>query len=433
MRTTDVLVLGAGAAGLAAGSTLTQHGIETITLEARERIGGRVCTRRDARVAIPIELGAEFLHGDADETMALVRAARLVTIDVPDVRHEHRGHRRFRAGDFWQRLDGVMRYLHEDGPDRSFAQFLAAGPGGRRAARDRRLAREFVEGFHAADVLRISEHALARGGSPAEEPAMGRVLDGYDTVIEALAAPHRQRVLTGCVARHLWWRRGHVEVDSSRGRFRARAAVVTLPIGVMQARPGDEGTLAIEPAVPRWRSALGGLASGAVTRIVVRIDETFFDEHLAGVGFLQGDDPDFPVLWTQAPVRAPIVVAWSGGVRAAALSAASTAELKARVVAAIARHLDLRPGLVAAAVRATWTHDWQSDPFSRGAYSFALVGGADAGEALAQPVDGTLYYAGEASAAEGASGTVHGAIGAGRRAGEAIARRLRTVAQSAFG
>jgi monoamine oxidase len=67
-------------------------------------------------------------------------------------------------------------------------------------------------------------------------------------------------------------------------------------------------------------------------------------------------------------------------------------------------------------VEETWMHDWVHDPFARGAYSYSMVGGAEAPRALARPLAGTLFFAGEATDTEGATGTVHGAIASGRRA-----------------
>ncbi|MBK5186884.1 MAG: FAD-dependent oxidoreductase, partial [Gemmatimonadaceae bacterium] len=166
-RKTDIVVVGAGASGLAAARALRERGVRVEVLEARDRIGGRIFTHRDARAPAPIELGAEFMHGSAPEVMAIVREAGLLAVDVNGDRWERRGRHRVPSGDFWGRLEHIMsRMSASRDPDRSFHEFLAASPGGRRFARDRALAREFVENFHAADTLRISERALAKGGSP---------------------------------------------------------------------------------------------------------------------------------------------------------------------------------------------------------------------------------------------------------------------------
>src|SRR5688500_2149052 len=166
-RAADVAVVGAGAAGLAAARDLHAAGYSVLLLEARHRVGGRVFTRRPRRSVLPIELGAEFLHGRADEVTQVARAADLPVLEVEGLRVDSGGARWRRLDDFWDRLDTVMRRL----PDRreadlSFSDFLAGQPGGRSLARNRRLARAFVEGFHAADVGRISAVSLRDAGSP---------------------------------------------------------------------------------------------------------------------------------------------------------------------------------------------------------------------------------------------------------------------------
>jgi monoamine oxidase len=130
------------------------------------------------------------------------------------------------------------------------------------------------------------------------------------------------------------------------------------------------------------------------------------------------------VFWTLAPQRAPMIVAWAGGRRGAALALLSPAERRERAIAAAARVFGLPRAKLASLLVDSWTHNWEDDPFSRGAYSYPLVGGSKAGKALARPIRGTLYLAGEATVDEADSGTVHGAIRSGRRAGTQLARHL---------
>ena len=190
MSVCDVAVVGAGVAGLAAMRELESRGLRVRVIEARDRIGGRILTMRDGRLAHPIELGAEFIHGSAEETVRIVGDAHLLACAVEGQRFRARGGRLTKLGDFWKRLDIVMRRLDPKKADRSFADFLAEAPGGRSAAEARTLARQFVEGFHAADTRRISARALADGGSPGDDPEeqrMLRVADGYDRVPAWLA------------------------------------------------------------------------------------------------------------------------------------------------------------------------------------------------------------------------------------------------------
>ncbi len=315
MRKHDVVIIGAGASGIAAARTLHEEGLRLIVLEARERIGGRVWTHRDSKTPVPIELGAEFIHGSAEEIENILQEAHLPVVDIEGRRWMVSGTRWTPLDDFWDRLYRVMHLIKgargqggkgargkgargngargkgarrkaagEGGKrDRSFQAFLDTRPGGRRLARDRKLARQFVEGFHAADPRLISTKALAESGTPGEEvreTRLGHVVDGYDRLIEWMAAPVADRVRLGAIVTRVTWSRGHavVEVKHSDGRDRfeveARAVLVTVPLGVLQAQPGDVGAIAFEPDLGRVkRAALNSLASGSVVRVVLHLRE----------------------------------------------------------------------------------------------------------------------------------------------------------------
>jgi monoamine oxidase len=196
-------------------------------------------------------------------------------------------------------------------------------------------------------------------------------------------------------------------------------------VGVLQARPGDAGAVRIRQAIAKHEDALSRVATGPVTRLVLLFREEFWRKGaLANLSFLQGSDPDVPVWWTLAPLRAPMLVAWAGGTRGAALALLSAEERLDRVLSSAARQFGISRRKLTSLLVDSWTHNWEEDPFARGAYSYPLVGGSKAGETLAKPIRGTLYVAGEATVAEADSGTVHGAIRSGRRAATQLARRL---------
>ena len=440
----DIVVVGAGVAGLRAARDLVDRGHDVVVLEARDRIGGRIHTVRDPALPVPIELGAEFLHGSAAETIETAHAAGAPAYDIAGRRFRSSNGRLRPLGDFWSALDRVMRRLDAHrSPDRSFAAFLATRPGGRSLARDRTLAAQFVAGFHAADLARISERALANGGSPrddAREKRIGRLRDGYATIPEWLASPIADRVRLTTVVRRVAWERGRVELALARPdgsplpSIAARAAVIAVPAGVLHAPPDDAAGIAFTPALEAKREALAGIAMGAVVRVAVRVarpfwvDERFGAAHdvesLDQLTFVHGDDEAFPVWWTSYPMRSRLLVAWSGGARAARVAELGPAELEGKVVGALGRSFGITRRRAASLVEATWSHDWIHDPCSRGAYSYQLVGGAGAPESLARPLRETLFFAGEACAPDGRTGTVDGAIASGARAAHAVARAL---------
>ena len=431
MEKLDVAVIGAGAAGLAAADELHRKGFAVGVLEARDRIGGRILTHRDARVPLPIELGAEFVHGEAPETSRILRDAGRLILEVEGDTWEAENGRIRHGASHWKEIDRLFRKIDASGPDLSFAEFLARRPGGKSLAQAREEARLFVQGFHAADVEEISTCSLA-GTDSSEARNSGRVLEGYDQIPAWLARDLGSALRLGCPVTEIAWEPGRVELMTGAGdRIQARAAVVTVPLGVLQAPPDAPGAIRFRPEPPRLRETLGQLAMGSVLRLTFWFREAPWKQDLAGLpkngsldclGFLFTGDETFAVWWTAHPVRAPLAVAWCGGPPAAALSGRPSGEIADRALHALATHLGLPRRRVESRVLDVWTHDWQSDPWSRGAYSYPRVGGAGAARTLARPIQKTLYFAGEATAGDGENGTVEGAIASGRRAARQVLR-----------
>ncbi|HEY2066453.1 MAG TPA: NAD(P)/FAD-dependent oxidoreductase, partial [Gemmatimonadaceae bacterium] len=398
---------------------------------------GRVFTVRDARTPLPIELGAEFLHGDAPEVRAIADRAGLTIVDIAGERWRSAHGRFAQIDDFWRGIDRILGQAdaHRT-PDRPLAELFAELPGGHRFADDRALARQFVEGFHAAELGRISERAVASGGNPGEdlsEQRMGRLIDGYHRVAEWLAAPVRSRIRLGRVVSSIDWspRRVHVTHRGADGRRTvtdARAAIVSVPISLLHPSARGRGTISFTPEVSAIRRAASLLTTGHVQRTVVLLDRPLVEllperrrEGLAALAFLHASGVDVEVWWTSYPLRSGMMVGWAGGPAALALEEAP-ARIRQRAVASLAASFGIpRPTLQRHVLRLPH-HDWSRDPFARGAYSYPLAGGNDAAQNLARPVRGTLFFAGEATDAEGRNGTVHGAIASGYRAADQVWR-----------
>jgi monoamine oxidase len=434
---TDVVIIGAGVAGLAAARRLHDGGYRVLVLEARDRIGGRVYTQRDARSILPIELGAEFLHGDAPEVRRISAAAGLTEVEITGSRWIAAHGRFTRADDFWARLNRVLGKADpKREPDRPLSALLAERPGGERFAEDRRLAREFVEGFHAAEVDRISERAIAADGNPAADPEsqrIARIISGYDAVPAWLASPVASRIHLGTVAHAIEWSPGRVTVHTggaSEGVVRAHAAVVTLPVSLLHAETRGRGVVRFSPEVDAIRAAAATVAMGQVQRVAVLLDcplgEVLGDRRrrqLEDAAFFTARGVDVSAWWTPFPVRSGLATAWAGGPAAIALARAPR-DIAPRAVAALGDMMGVDRRTIRRHVVATFHHDWCGDPFARGAYSYPLVGGSDAAKTLSRPVRRTLFFAGEATDAEGRTGTVHGAIATGHRAAAQVTRAL---------
>jgi monoamine oxidase len=426
----DAIVIGAGAAGLAAARTLAEAGRSTHIVEARDRIGGRVWTQPLDGFPLPVEVGAEFVHGRPPATWDALQEAGLVAYDVGGDWWRRRGRHLRRAG---ERDDpnAVMSRLKIRRTDESFADALLANAD-RMPRADLALARSFVEGFDAAHVELVSARSIAQEqeglGNVGEEP-QSRVLQGYGALVEWL----RDGALrVGATLRLSWpvrsirWERGKVTVSGLQGSLRASAAIVTLPVGVLQ-----HSDVELEPDVPRIRSAVSLLGAGSATKVVLAFRESFWERGVprakrdfAGFGFLFDPSGPLPTWWSSLPLRVPVLTGWAGGPKSDALSGLVEGEVIDRAIASLAELSGVPERRLASMLVAGRCHDWQSDPWSRGAYSYVRVGGARARGDLARPVEGTLFFAGEAADTGDQASTVAGAIASGRAAAKAALRAL---------
>jgi len=399
----DVLVIGAGAAGLAAAAELARAGVSVLVVEARDRIGGRCYTRRLPGVPVPVELGAEFIHGRPQATFALLREFGIAAVDSTRTQLVASGGRLHSVNIFHAAQRVARAKLR--GRDVSFRAFLARQ---RLPALTRALATMMVQGFDAADPGRISACEVLEewsgAGLGASQP---RPQGGYAPFLERLATSNMQ---LQTVVRTVRWSRSSVEVQGTfRGepwRAWAPRAIVTLPLGVLQSR--------LVRFAPRLGKPLDKLASGPVIRVAMAFREPFWEKRHPGVAFFHSPEAPFPTFWTPLPMHAPLLTAWAGGPKAARLTGKRPEALVGEALRSVRA---LFPGDEQPS--AYLVHDWQADPYARGGYSYVTVGGRGAREELAEPLEDTLYFAGEATDVE-QSGTVGGALASGQRAAREI-------------
>lgn len=401
----EVVIIGAGVAGLTAARELATAGVRVLVLEARDRLGGRILTHHMPDG--PVELGAEFVHGATTVTMAVVEEAGL------RLREAGRGRPR---PDFFAAMDSLLGLASVGAADESF-QHLVDRAGVAPEVKAQALA--LVQGYHAADPARISVQALIQDTAADEQPGRDRQFrftDGYDTLVTAIVERIDSRlcdVQRNVVVTALEWGQKRVLLKTAGGaEFTAPQAIVTVPLGVLKA-----GAIHFAPALPGKAQALDALEMGAVARVSLCLGSDVWEsqDRLTTDGFLFSGDPPFPVWWVSNPPPFPVVTGWAAGANARALAGSSEAQRVRLARDALAKLLEMDPLRLQQGIRGGFNHDWQADPFSRGAYSYAAVGGSRAGEELGAPLDATLFFAGEATQSDGQNATVHGAITSARR------------------
>ncbi|MBP0465062.1 FAD-dependent oxidoreductase [Roseomonas sp. PWR1] len=410
----DVLVIGAGCAGIAAARSLAARGRSCLVLEGGPRVGGRAFTET-ASLGLPFDHGASWLHqADENPLTPLARAMGVEMLDHDSLRdrrlftdgrlatHDERRDYATAEDAFWAAIDAAA----SDGrPDRPAAE--AAPRGGRW---DATVAHWEGAQICAAELSRMSLRDFA--STALDGPNM-ILREGVGGLVTRLAQGLPVR-LDARVDRLRWGARG-VVAEGAFGTVAARAAIVTVSTGVLAA-----GGIAFDPPLPATtRDAILALPLGLLTKVAFRADDPALPDlpPFASLRRAVAHAHDRPMSFVSRPFGDPVLVAFCGGARAWEMAGdPARADAEARAEAATI----FGTQGAAALGRATVTR-WAEDPLFRGAYSHAVPGAQTARAALAAPLgDGRLVFAGEACHPRFAA-TVAGAWLSGEAAAQHIA------------
>jgi len=422
----DVVVIGAGMAGVSAARALSQGDLEVLVVEAGDRVGGRVSTVRDFAGA-PVEAGAEFIHGKGAATWSDVRRAGLRTEPVPYSGSWFRlgGRRRWLPAHLthpgvWRSFDILWSLGRLDGRDRSAADFIAQkGYKGR----SRELAALTLTAHLPGGIDEVGVAGLAADGVLHLESGVNhRVVDGYDSLPAHIATG--LAIELGFRVQRIDWGPDGVELTADDGRtVTARAAVSTLPHGVLR-----RGNIEFGPALTKAKAdAIARISTGAVAKVLIAFDEAFWPRRMTQL--VCGDGP-ITLYWptsygTEGP---PVLSAYATGPRARALSDAGEAVATEMVLADLCSLYPDAP--VRRLVRATRFIDWETDPNALGGYTFLPPGAVGARADLAAPTTGALFWAGSATHWTPVADTVEAAYLSGLRAAREVSSHLRGAAIS---
>jgi monoamine oxidase len=423
-----VIVLGAGAAGLAAARRLHDAGAAVQVLEARQRIGGRIWTD-ETFAPFPVEYGAEFIHGEHAVTHALAAAAGIETIPV-----DRYGRLRWSDSGAARTLDALpvarrdlimalfrafdgLRAMPLDAPDRSLAHYLRDSGFNDEAltVADVLLAQTCyaaVETLSCADLAR--ELRVDHAGKKEY-----RLRSGYAPLLAWYAGGLDLRF--GAVARVVRHSPGGVAVETDADTFHADCCIVTIPVAALQ-----RGVPQFDPplsSAKQW--AIQAMRVEAATKLLYRFDEPLWDADLTFMAHTGLAARWWPA--AHAARDAGVIIAYATAVRARVLDALDEAGALAvglRELQTLLGRDDLAQRCVAAR-RVVWS----ADPFAYGGYAHVPPGAEAARRILATPEGATLFFAGEATVYESNPQTVHGAIESGWRAAHEALRAYSSSTQ----
>ncbi|GAA4380813.1 flavin monoamine oxidase family protein [Paeniglutamicibacter cryotolerans] len=417
----DVIVIGAGAAGLGAARTLHDSGLNVITLEARDRIGGRIYTSRD-NTGRPVELGAEMLHTAQNPLLQVLADAGVATVDV--------GGTRTLSPNFAVKLTHLLDTLDEPVHSQSASDFVRQVPGSAERellaeAFDAQLGREALRRTSAIDAIQELRLELEHGEFMSTFNS--RVPEGLDQIATVLAAGLQVHTSTR-VERVEHHEKGVSILATVNGQsqgFHASRVVVALPLGVLK-----NNDVQFEPRLP-----VGTVQAmhDIINLDIVKILFTFSGDvwNLPEDIEYRAEGP-LSAIWNStfagASTKETVVVAWAVGDKARSL-------LETNIETAMRQALEqVRIQLGDSGLDPVFAgfHSWATDPYARGAYSHLPPGAApDARQRLAAPIADRIFWAGEATATW-RSRTVHGAYLSGLRAAAEISASLTSAERKAF-
>ncbi|GAB3936908.1 flavin monoamine oxidase family protein [Mucilaginibacter myungsuensis] len=408
----NMIIIGAGAAGLMAARTLALAGNTVTVLEARNRTGGRINTISNTSFFTKAELGAEFIHGDLPVTLDLLKEADIATqpFDMQTWR--------YRDGQFRpeeeqvEHWDIVMQKLAELEQDQPIAQFMRQHFGDERYVAVTRSVLQFVAGYDTADPEKAGAFALRKEWQAEVEGAQHHIPDGYCAMIGYLSSQIKTNggtVHLGAEVTDIYHAPGDVRVVTSNGdTYQAQKLIVALPLGVLQ-----QGAVKFHPPVPKYQAAFKHIGFGSIIKILFQFDTAFWEDELgiSGTSFLFTDEA-IPTWWTQGNGD-PLLTGWLGGNPALALKNAPDDELYQLGLTSLANafHIDIE---LLKGKLTTWrVANWTADPYTRGSYAYDMIGSDEARKVISQPINDTVFFAGEYLYDGPAMGTVEAALNSG--------------------
>lgn len=421
MFNADIIVIGAGAAGIAAARRLHDAGQQVIVLEARDRIGGRAFS--DSTLApYPIELGAEFIQGENVLTWELIKKFGLTTRPTADdessfahiggVLHDNE-HWIESLDEDWEEIfwEAAERHRQSNRPDTSLKALIGVEHPALHVLYEPN-AYQFINNIiaeeYGAGLGRLGVYGYAEGTYEGDGDTDFYVAEGYTTLMTRLADGLDIRLEQAVT--EITWFGGQVVVKTDNGdTYIAAKIIITLPLAILQAQD-----VTFSPALPDWKTnAINRLGAGQVNKLILKFTRPFWDDAMGYLFTTENSQVWWRPGWglkNEVPILTALMedntrnhYASYDEERAIVQGLRDLSRIFGRDVE---RFFDSGRFI-----------KWSDDPYAKMGYSYVPVDAGGLREVLARPIENKLFFAGEATNVLRPA-TVHGAFESGYRAAD---------------
>ena len=422
MQHFEIIIIGAGAAGLLAAYDLMEKHSSLAILEARERTGGRAHTAHIEGFSSPIETGAEFVHGKLPLTLSLLKKSGLVYHAIEGKQYAIEKNEKKKENEFdahWSELMQKLKSLETDLPIASFLDLYFPGE---RYKMLRESVCRFVMGFDAADPADASSKSLLKEWTNDDEENQFRIDKGYSSLLDWMAnyvVQQGAKLYLSHPVNTIDHSGENIILNCEDGtNFSCKKLLVTVPLGVWQSSSSLPHLL-FTPELPEKQNAANQMGWGNVIKVMVEFTGFFWENNgkrsMPGAGFIFSD-AEIPTWWTQNPSTLPQLFGWLAGPPAGKMNLADEEEIKSKCYHALSYIFQLEQKELAEKIKAIHIVNWGKDPYALGGYSYETVESATAKEIMIAPVNDRLFFAGEALYKGSHNGTVEAAFASGRNA-----------------
>lgn len=420
----DVIIIGAGAAGLMAAKKLSGAGLSVHILEARDRVGGRIHTITDQSLSAPAEGGAEFIHGNLEVTLNLLKEAGIDKQEITGAFRQVTNGEWTQENDFFKNAALVIQQLKTLQEDISIEEFLRRFFAAAEFAGLRQSLTSYVHGYYSGEIKRTSAKAFLKEWL-SEDEQQYRTAGGYGQMINYLAESCEKAgtlIQLSAAVTEIKWSQRNAEVIIENGQsFIATKVIVTVPLGVWNLTGNAKGAIKYSPSLPQKQEAAKQMGFGEVVKILIEFKDRFWEDEAiirqtkTGTNNLHMvlSDMPIPTWWTQSPQQNALLTGWLSGPKAKQIKDETDDEILEKALTSLGIIFKIDISTLKNKLKWYRIFNWTNDPFTCGSYSYSTIETISARKILTAPVEHTLFFAGEALYEGPETGTVEAALTSG--------------------